>query len=82
MENKLELNQYYSFKEISEAYPDKWVILTDVKEKDGEVVRCKLLGICTHSELIENRQPFIDKHIPIACMRTTINMPNMGVMGL
>jgi hypothetical protein len=81
-ESKPEFNKYYSFDEISEAYPNKWAILTDVIEKNGEIIRCKLLDICTISDLHIYRQKYKEQGIIVDCMRTTPTAPNVGVLTL
>lgn len=78
----MELNKYYSFDEIKEAYPNKWAVLTEVKEKNGDIVKCKLLDVCNVSELHIYRKKYKDKGIIVDCIRTTPTAPNVGVLTL
>lgn len=76
----LELNKVYTWKEIETAIPNMWVIITDVKEKDGMIVSCKLLDICTKADKVKYLNKYLNKGIKFECERTTFNAPNVGIL--
>lgn len=46
----LEMGKKYKWEDIVKEYPDMWVMITDVKEKHGEILSCRLLDVCKASD--------------------------------
>lgn len=67
----LEMNKKYNWQEIVKEYPGKWVIITNVKEKAGEIKSCKLLEVCSYEEKADIIGKYLDKGIKFQCVRTT-----------
>jgi hypothetical protein len=80
MTTELELNQVYMWNEIVERYPNLWVIITDVKEKNGEIKTCKLLNVCKSDETHILIKKYKGLGIEFECVRTTFAAPNIGVI--
>lgn len=76
----LKMNHTYKWEEIEKEYPDLWVIITDVKEKAGEIKSCKLLEVCTADERAKCVSKYINLDIELRCERTTFNAPNVGML--
>ena len=76
----LQLNQTYTWNEITTTYPNKWAIITNVKKKNGEIDTCKLLAICNQSDRHIYVKKYLEQDIKFECERTTFNAPNIGVM--
>lgn len=74
----LELNRVHTWDEIATAYQNQWVIVTNIKEHNGEVESCKLLHVCTKETKNEYIKKYLDTDIKFACLRTTFNAPNIG----
>ncbi|MCM1219505.1 MAG: hypothetical protein NC548_33920 [Lachnospiraceae bacterium] len=77
---RLELNKKYNWQEIVQTYPDLWVIITEVKERAGEIKSCKLLDVCTADERANYMSKYINLNIELRCERTTFNAPNVGIL--
>lgn len=71
----LELNRTYRWKDIVKEYPDKWVVLTSVNEKAGEIKTCKLLEVCSYEEKADIIVKYLDMGIKFECVRTTWRGP-------
>lgn len=67
----LELNKKYTWQEIVDAYPDLWVLITNIKEKAGEIVTCKLIDVCTADERADCLRKYEDLHVKKRLIRTT-----------
>lgn len=76
----LELNRKYNWQEIVQTYPDLWVIVTDIKECEGEIVSCKLLDVCTADERATHKSKYKGSGIKTRLVRTTSNDPNVGIL--
>lgn len=76
----LKPNNVYKWEEITRAYPNMWVIITEVKESNGEIKSCKLLDICTKNNKHEYIKKYLDKGIKFECQRTTFKAPNAGIL--
>ena len=46
----LEINKVYKWQIIVSEYPNMWAFITDIKEKDGQIISCRLLAICSHKD--------------------------------
>ena len=77
----LKLNNIYTWNEIVTNYPNLWVIITDVKESDGEIKSCRLLDVCTKTNKHEYIKKYLNSDIKFECMRTTFKAPNAGSTG-
>ncbi len=78
---KLKLGEVYKWQEIVDAYPDLWVIATDIKEHAGEVISCRLLDVCRTNERAERISKYINSGITVRFIRTTFSEPNIGFVG-
>ena len=67
----LEMKKKYKWQEIVEECPGKWVIITNVKEKAGEIKTCRLLEVCNYEEKAEIIRKYLEKGMKIECLRTT-----------
>lgn len=76
----LEMNNTYTWKEITKEYPDLWVIITDVKESAGEIKSCKLLDVCSADERATYVSKYINLDMELRCERTTFSAPNVGIL--
>ena len=76
----LEMNKIYKWNEIVKAYPDLWVIITNVKEHDGEIESCKLLDVCSKENKSDYIRKYMASNIEFECRRTTFNAPNIGML--
>lgn len=76
----LTLNTVYTWEEIVKTYPDTWVIITNVKESNGEIKSCKLLDICTKANKHEYIKKYLNTNIKFECKRTTFKAPNVGML--
>ncbi len=76
----MEINEVCKWTSIVKKYPDMWVFMTDVKEKNGQIDTCRVLAICNHSEKAKYISLFKDKGINFECERTTFSAPNIGVL--
>lgn len=75
----LELNKRHTWSEIVKYYPSKYVIITDVKRKNGEIIDCKLLNVCSKEEKHLYREKYTGKGIFFEIQRTTDeNDPSLG----
>ena len=72
-------NKVYKWVDISSAFPNKWAIITDVKERNGMIYTCKVLDICTHDEKAVLIRKYKEMGIKFECERTTFSAPNMGI---
>ena len=72
------INKTYEWTDIAKKYPNMWAFITDVKEKNGVIKKCRLLVICSFEERDSVEEDFIKKGKP--CVRTTFSIPNMGVL--
>ncbi len=77
---RLELNKVYQWSEIEQAYPDLWVIITNIKEHAGEIISCKLLDVCTANERANYVSKYIGSGVKTRLVRTTSNDPNVGIL--
>ena len=76
----LEMNKVYKWQIIVSEYPNMWAFITDIKEKDGQIISCRLLAICSHKDKAKYIQSFKRRGIHFECERTTFSAPNMGVL--
>lgn len=76
----LELGRVYKWSEIVEEYPDKWATITDVDERDGKILSCRLLAVCDHSERYKYIRKYKKEGIKVWSERTTFSAPNMGFL--
>lgn len=77
---QLQIGNVYSWDVISSSYPDMYAIITDVVEKDGEIIKCKLLDIVPYEKEEETVHNYRLKGINFDCVRTTFKVPNVGVL--
>jgi hypothetical protein len=70
----------YTWDKIAEAYPDLWVIITDINEEDGEIKSCKLLAVCNSDETHVQIKKYKELEMKFECVRTTFKSPNIGVI--
>jgi hypothetical protein len=73
-------DKLYKWSDIALEYPDKWAIITDIKEKDGMIETCKLISICTQDEKAELIKKYKKQGLKFECERTTFSAPNVGVV--
>lgn len=73
----LEFNKIYTWEEIVKAYPDLYVFITNIKEKDGEIKTCKLLDVCSFNEKADFILKYNNKRVKFRCCRTTPKLPSM-----
>jgi macrodomain Ter protein organizer (MatP/YcbG family) len=73
-------NTTCKWEEIVKEYPDSWVIITDVKESDGEIKTCKLLDVCTKDNKHEYIKKYLNSDLKFECQRTTFKAPNAGIL--
>lgn len=76
----INLNKTYTWEEITKAFPDTWVIITDIKEKNGEIKTCKLLDVCSADERAVYVKKYINSGKKFKCERTTFRGPNVGIL--
>ena len=76
----LKLNDTYTWKKIVEEYPDLWVVITEVKECNGEINTCKLLAVCTKEDKYKYIEKYLNSGIKFECQRTTFKAPNAGIL--
>lgn len=76
----IDQNKVYKWADIALEFPNKWAIITDVKEKDGLIYTCKVLNICTQDEKAKLIKMYKETGIKFECERTTFSAPNMGVL--
>lgn len=76
----LKLNNVYTWEKIINAYPDLWVIVTDVKKADGEIESCKLLDVCTKDDKHKYIKKYLNSNIKFECHRTVFKAPNTGML--
>ena len=76
----LKQNTTYRWEEIVKAYPDSWVIITEVKESNGEIKSCRLLDVCTKANKHEYIKKYLDTGLKFECQRTTFKAPNAGML--
>lgn len=76
----LENGKIYTWKEIEQAYPDKYAFITDVKEKKGEIISCRLLAISTKTEKPKYLKEYMEAGIKFECPRTTFKAPDLGIV--
>jgi len=76
----LKMNKTYTWKEITKAYPDLWVIITDIKESGGEIKTCRLMDVCEADERAVYVKKYINSGIKFKCERTTFRGPNVGIL--
>ena len=76
----LRMNSTYTWEEITKAYPDLWVIITDVKESAGEIISCKLLDVCSKDDKHNYIDKYLNSNIKFECHRTTFRAPNVGML--
>lgn len=76
----LKLNNVYTWKEITETYPDLWAIVTDVKEDNGEIESCRLLAVCTKDDKHKYIKKYLNSNIKFECHRTVFKAPNIGML--
>lgn len=75
----LELNKRYAWSDIVKENPSKYVVITDVKRKNGEIIDCKLLDVCSKEEKHLYRQKYTGSGIFFEIQRTTDeNDPMLG----
>ena len=73
-------NKIYTWNEITVKYPDSWVIITDIKESNGEIQSCKLLDVCTKENKYLYIQKYLKTGLKFECQRTTFKAPNIGTL--
>ncbi len=75
----LEMGKVYPWKEIVQAYPDKYAFITDYEEEDGVLQNCRLLEICDDKERTGCLEKYLDSGIRFGCRRTSAPLiPFMG----
>ncbi len=72
----LKMNNIYKWEEIEKTYTDLWVIITEVKESNGEVKSCKLLDVCTKVNKHKYIKKYLKTGIKFECKRTTFKDNN------
>ena len=80
MKKVLEMNKVYTWDEISSTYPDMYAIITDIERKDGAIVRCRLLDICTFEDESKYIEKYLKEGIRFGSERTTFLAPTMGTL--
>jgi hypothetical protein len=76
----LEVGKIYDWKRIVIEYPNMWVFITDIKEKNGTINTCRLLAVCSHQDKAKYIIDFKSRGISFECERTSFSAPNMGVL--
>lgn len=76
----LQIGKTYTWDEIAQAYPDQWAFISNVRTKDGEIVSCKLLAVCSKAEKSIYLKKYLDMGIKFEYHRTTFKAPNVGVL--
>ena len=76
----LKTNNVYTWDAIVKEYPDLWVIITEVKESDGEIKSCRLLDVCTKANKHEYIKKYLNSGLKFECQRTTFKAPNAGIL--
>lgn len=76
----LRMNDIYTWKEITKEYPDLWVIITNVKEQNGEIETCKLMDVCHADERAIYVKKYLNLGVRFRCVRTTFSAPNVGIL--
>lgn len=77
---EMSTNKIYKWSDIQAVYPNMWAIITDVKEKDGMIITCRVLCICTQNEKANIIKKYKSAGLKFECERTTFSAPNMGVL--
>ena len=72
------MGKIYKWAEIVSNYPDLWVIITDVNKRNGEILSCKLLDVCSFKDRPSYTKHYLDLGIKFRCVRTTSNVPTVG----
>ena len=76
---KISLNKTCNWPSIEEQYPNMWAFITEVKEQDGNIIRCKVLDLCTYDERAVLEKKYKDSGISFDCVATTYSVP-LGVI--
>lgn len=76
----VKVNDMCSWNEIVEKYPDSWVIITDIKESNGEIQSCRLLDVCNKANKHMYIKKYLQSGLKFECQRTTFKAPNAGIL--
>ena len=73
-------NKITNWNEFVVNNPDMYAVITDVKEKDGEIQSCTLLDVVTFEDRASAIRRYKEQGYALECIRTTYAGPNAGVM--
>ena len=77
---EITLNADCKWLEIEKKYPNMWAFITDIEEKDDEIIKCKVLSICSYDRMAYNIKKYKTMGIDFDCVSTTYSMPALGVL--